>query len=81
MNNELNKLPTTGESEREINIIEARLEAINRDLDKIDSHLKEEIDRSLKVTEENVRAYVSKLVKVRKSHLEIQREQWKRHAG
>ena len=55
---------------------ESRTKTLEKDIKKIDENLKSEVEMSIKNVESKVQMYIGKLVKSRKTHLEIQKEEW-----
>jgi hypothetical protein len=71
---------STNEPGREKMLKEQRVHNLATDVGKIDNNLGDEIKNSIDVIERNTNKYISKLVNVRKSHLGVQKDQWKKIA-
>jgi len=68
------------ENKREKMLKEERVKKLNLDIDKIDQNLRDEIAKSVTYLEGKVNSYIGKMVNVRKNHLGVQKEQWKKIA-
>jgi len=78
---ELNQLNgISDEPDREKTIKEAKRKSLEKDITKINGNLREEVTKAINSIERKAQTYLSKLVRVRKSHLSNQKEQWSKVA-
>ena len=81
-NEDLQKLNnSTNEPGREKEILEEKINILNHKIDKINENLKIEVDSCLENIEKSTVKYISSLVKVRKAHLNDQKDHWKNIAS
>lgn len=71
---QLSSLGLNEDSARQGRILEDQIKQLTISIEKIDENLKEEIERSIKSINENTRKFIGKLISIRKSHFEIQKE-------